>query len=158
MAAPRRSDELDRTHRAELEAITAPLEDTFTEGEPNDNGPEEIAWAYMDAIRHQEIARALHLWNAVGNPDAQRIEQMRRDAQETVNAYGEDLERMSAFTEWYREDSYAVARVASPKDSHDTRSLYIIVSQSPDGWGVVDINDIQSHEPLRGKLDHLLDR
>jgi serine/threonine protein kinase len=123
--------------------------------------PEEavqIARAYMQALREPDIDRALELWNEIGEPDARRREQMLRNAKEIADVYAQDPTRLSTFTEWHREDRHAVARLAPPKGGDASRSLYLILSKSKTGWGIVDMDDIRADQSLREKLDRLLDR
>ena len=109
-----------------------------------------VAFAALDAER------------ALGFVEQEEMEQWRggfsRNSRAVTKVYGKDLTRLSTFTEWFRQDSYAVARVATPIPADGTRSLFLLLSETPDGWKVVSLDDIQDPATLADKLKRFLRR
>ncbi|MCF7674493.1 MAG: serine/threonine protein kinase [Akkermansiaceae bacterium] len=142
-----------RTRQATLRG-EASSGQTSPSGSASENTPEQVALAFMDAVAAVDVERAL-AW-----VEKEKVEQWRgtfpRNAPELGKVYGKDLERLRTFTEWHRQDSYAVARVATPIPADGTRSVFLILADTPEGWRVVDLDDIQDPATLTDKLARFL--
>jgi len=142
--------------------------DTET-GKPTEAGgaqdtPEQVAHAFMDAMRSGDIDAAM----ACMGTEMKAMEGIRKVMEEAsgelVKTYAEELERLTEFTEWYPEKHDANTRFigtriagTSGKNVRGMKGgLYLILSPTPEGWKLAHIDDVHSDKPLSYYVDRIV--